>query len=345
MVATNTPDRVLLGHGWALELLRRSLATGRLAHAFLLTGQPHVGKFTTALAMAGVLLCAEGRGCGECRHCRLVTRRSHPDMRVLELPSERRNIPIKDVHEFMQGMALRPLEAERKVYVIRDADDLAEDGANALLKTLEEPPASVTIILTAPDPGALLETIVSRCQLLKLRPAPPDEIAAYLTVAHGVDPARAETIARASGGRPGWAILAAEHPELMEGRRQRATELLTLLGASRLDRLQAADALAGRWSGHADEVREVLEVWTDVWRDVLVAQEGLADRLHAPDLHDEIARVARDLPPDAVRSALEATIHTADALERNANPRLALEGYTLLLPRASAVAGVRRSSR
>jgi DNA polymerase-3 subunit delta' len=143
-------------------------------------------------------------------------------------------------------------------------------------------------------------------------------------------------IARASEGRPGWAILAAQRPELLDERRRQAVDLLTLLGGSRLERLQAADTLAGRWSGHADEVREALEVWTDVWRDVLLLHEGLGEHLRAPDLRAQLDAVARQIDPVAVRTALEATLRTADALERNANPRLALETYTLLLPRITA---------
>src|SRR5207302_5803541 len=102
----------LLGHGWALDALAGALAAGRATHAYLITGPAQVGKFTTALAMAQVLLCETGGGCGQCRHCLLAERRAHPDLRILERPSERRIIPIKDVHEFTQGIALRPLEAK-----------------------------------------------------------------------------------------------------------------------------------------------------------------------------------------------------------------------------------------
>ena len=156
-----------------IELLARSLQHQHAAHSYLLTGPAHVGKFTTALAMTQLLLCEFSRACGECRHCRHVARQLHPDLSVLEIPADKKSIPLQDVHDFMHGMALRPLEAERKVYIIRGAEDLADEGANALLKTLEEPPPAVTIILTAPDAHQLLPTIVSRCQLLALRSSPP----------------------------------------------------------------------------------------------------------------------------------------------------------------------------
>jgi DNA polymerase-3 subunit delta' len=256
----------------------------------------------------------------------------HPDLSVLEIPADRKSIPLKDVHDFMHGMALRPLEAERKVYIIRGAEDLADEGANALLKTLEEPPPAVTIILTAPDSHQLLPTIVSRCQVLALRLVPIDEIASDLAEHRGVDAARAEVIARASQGRPGWAILAAEDEELLQEWRQRALDLLELLGASRLDRLHAADRLAERWSGHSEDVREVLEVWVDVWRDAMLLDVGLAGSVRQLDLADRIGAETQRMGGFAIQAALDATLQTADALEHNANPRLALETYVLLLP-------------
>ena len=203
-----------------LDYLERALPAGATAHAYLLTGPPQVGKFTTALAIARLMLCPTPPACGVCRHCRLAQRRSHPDLRVLERPADRRTIPLRDVHDFMQGLALKPMEAERKVYIVRGAEDLAEEGANALLKTIEEPPPAVTLLLTASSATALLPTIVSRCQVAALRPVPPAEIAAYLAESLGLEADRAETIARVSKGRPGWAILAAQNSDLLDERRQ-----------------------------------------------------------------------------------------------------------------------------
>jgi hypothetical protein len=165
------------------------------------------------------------------------------------------------------------------------------------------------------------------------------EIADFLVRRYSMAEDRAEEIARASGGSPGWAILAAEQPELLERRQTRARELLHLLDADRLDRLRAADALAERWTAHQDDVRDVLETWADVWRDALFVQEGLSDYVKFPNLWVDIEKVAPRLAPAIVRGALEFTLDVADSLARNAHPRLALETYTLLLPRLASVRG------
>jgi DNA polymerase-3 subunit delta' len=232
-------------------------------------------------------------------------------------------------------MALRPLEAARKVYIIRGAEDLAEEGANALLKTLEEPPPAVTLILTAPDPSALLPTIVSRCQLLGLHPASIREVTKHLVDVLGVESNRAESIALASGGRPGWAVLASENDELVATREERAAQLIGLLSASRLERISAADGLAERWTGHADEVRDTLETWRDVWHDLLMAKSGVAGRTRNAGLGGDIAHAASRLGEADVQRALAATLEVGDFLDQNAHPRLALEAYALFLPRLS----------
>ncbi len=331
--SANPESRQIVGHGWLLDLLANRLAAGAVPHAQLIVGPPHIGKFTTALAMAQLLLCEHGTGCGGCRHCELAGRRAHPDLRVLEIPPDRKNIPVGDVHEFLHGIALRPLEAERKVYLVRGAEDLTEEGANALLKTIEEPPPTVTIILTAPEPASLLPTIVSRCQVVRLRPASRGAIATYLEMRFGLAPERADAIARASKGRPGWAVLAVQDSDLVEGREARGRELIELLGLGRLERLEHADALAECWGKDADQVRDALDAWMELWRDLLLSQHGAGDRIGYVGLAAEIQDLARALTPEAVRHALASTITVAEALDRNAHPRLALETYALRLPR------------
>lgn len=326
---------ILLGHGWVLDCITRGLETHALSHAYLLTGWAHLGKFTTALEIARLLLCP-AHGCGACRHCRLAARRAHPDLRVLEIPPDRRNIPLRDVHEFMQGIALRPLEADHKVYIIHDAEDLAEEGASALLKSLEEPPPATVLVLTAPDPAMLLPTIVSRCQVIALRPVATDEIAAHLRATYELEDAQVEAIARSSGGRPGWAILAAQDPTVMAESQRAAGELLDLVSASRLDRIRVADALAELWGAHGDQVRETLEVWRGVWRDLLLVQEGLETRIRHVDLAADVSAAAQSLTPEQVRFGLASTLRIGQDLERNASPRLALEAYALLLPRINS---------
>src|ERR1700730_8366627 len=183
----------LIGHAGALAWLRGALATNRLAHAYLITGPRSVGKRTFALEMAKALNClapaVADRPDHSCQHCRLIERNVHPDVRVVRRAPERRLIslkplagaPLRDYADnvaFIQSDAqLRPVMSRSKVYVIVNAEELAEDAGNRLLKTLEEPAPSVIFLLTAVERGGVLPTIASRCQEIRLRPAPRGELA------------------------------------------------------------------------------------------------------------------------------------------------------------------------
>ncbi|HZT07179.1 MAG TPA: hypothetical protein VFC51_09125 [Chloroflexota bacterium] len=323
----------LIGHQWALDALARAIKTSSLAHAYLLTGPEHVGKLATAMAIARLLLCPSNPACGTCRHCRHAARGAHPDMRILALPTDRKTIPIKDVHEFLHGIALKPLEATRKVYLIPDAENLAEDGATALLKTIEEPPAGVTLLLTAADPSALLPTVVSRCQVITLHRVPPAVIAEHLISGRGIDADRAQSAASESGGLPGWAILAVDRPEILEDRVRCARELRGALDGDVLSRIRYADELSEQWSSHPENVRNVLEIWAEVWEAALLVQHGFQGTRCASAIRREAVMISERLDASTVRRALARTLDVEDGLNHNANPRLALEAYMMGLPR------------
>ena len=325
----------LIGHGWVVDFLRKALGQGRAHHAYLLTGPAHIGKMATAQAMARVLLCERETGCRECRPCRLADRESHADLRILRLPADRKNIPIKDVHEFMDGIALKPLEGKRSVYIVDQADLLSEDGANAFLKTIEEPPTHVTLILTATDPARLLPTVVSRCQRIALRPAGLAAIAEGLIRVHGLDPQEADRIAQASHGLPGLAMLIAEDPSILDTQAKQVADLARLLGASRLERLQYADALAERWSGHQEEITSTLEVWIDAWRALVHAQTH--GKPAGPAVQAEaLAAPGAALSASSAEAGLKTTLDVLEGLQANAHPRLALETLLLTMPSAES---------
>src|SRR5438874_6440787 len=285
----------LIGHGEALAWLRRALETGHFAHAYLITGPRSVGKRTFALEIARALNC-QAPSLGDrpdhtCQHCRLIERMVHPDVRLIRRAPERRLISLKapaasspqrdysDNVEFIQSDAqLKPVMGRAKVYVIVNAEELAEDAGNRLLKTLEEPAPFVVFLLTAVERGGVLPTIASRCQEIRLRPAPRAELAEAL-VAAGTPLERAEQLAALAGGRQGWAVLAARESALFEQQQTYARQLVEALGGSRLERLLRARALSERWATQPETVRETLRVWMSWWRDVVLVQLGLVDRV------------------------------------------------------------------
>jgi DNA polymerase-3 subunit delta' len=284
-----------------------------------------------------------------CQHCRLIQRGVHPDVRVVKRSPERRLISLRpaanpgpqrdftDNVGFIQSDAqLRPVMGRSKVYVIVNAEELAEDAGNRLLKTLEEPPPFVIFLLTAVERGAVLPTIASRCQELRLRPSPRAELAEAL-VSSGTPAERALQLAALAGGRHGWAVAAARDDSLFEQQQTYAQQLVDAVGGSRLDRLLRARALSERWSGHPETVRDTLRVWMGWWRDVVLVQLGLRNRIVHLEASEQAAleAAARQVDPVTARQAAAAIQQSLTDLDTNVNARLVLDLLLLRLPGAS----------
>jgi len=236
--------------------------------------------------------------------------------------------------QFIQSDAqLRPVMGRAKVYLILYAEELAEDAGNRLLKTLEEPPPFVVFLLTAIDRGGVLPTIASRCQEIRLRPAPRIELAEAL-VATGTEPERAQQLAALAGGRQGWAVSASRDPALYEQQQTYAEQLVQALSGSRIDRLLRSRALSERWTSQPETVRETLRVWMSWWRDVILVQLGLLNRIVHLEAGEQTAlrAAANRVDRGAARQAAAAIQQTLADLDTNVNARLALDLLLLQLP-------------
>lgn len=183
-----------------VERLGSQLAAGEIAHAWLLSGPRGAGKLGAAFAMAAALLCERtpGVGCGECSGCARAARNRHPDLHHVQ--PEGVIIPVDVIRETVLPEASRsPFEASYKVFLIEDADRMNDAAQNALLKTLEEPHADTVFVLVSDHEEEVLETIRSRCRVVRLEPVPLARIVSVL-VDGGADPAEAERAAAVAEG-------------------------------------------------------------------------------------------------------------------------------------------------
>jgi DNA polymerase-3 subunit delta' len=328
----------IIGHEWATRLLARSLKRGQLSHAYLLLGAPRIGKTTLALSLAKAINCAGNEGepgqedawgpCGTCRSCRLVAGGRHPDVRLIE-GGEVRAILIDQVRELQHEIALAPVEGRRRVVILTDFQGATPEAANCLLKTLEEPPGQVVLILTAGQQGRLLPTIVSRCQPLWLRAPSAEAIARGLTEELGVAAELAHRLARLSAGRVGWAIEAARDARLLAEREEQLAQLQGILGADTLGRLRWARDL----SAEADRLPALLDLWSGWWRDLLLWRVGCHELVANVDQEDALQASHQAFELPQLVAGLRALGETRRRLDANANPRLALEVLFLELSR------------
>lgn len=340
----------IIGHEWAVEFLRRSIASNRLAHAYLFGGPEGVGKALLALRLAQALNC-ERAGvdpCLRCRACQRIERGNHPDVRIAGMATQaagakaddaarQKELKIDTVREWQRDMMLKPYEGRRRVFILHDAEKLNEAASNAMLKTLEEPPPYATLILVAHTAGSLLPTIVSRCQLLRLRPLPRAQVAAALRERWSLAAGDAELLAAWSGGRIGWAVRTIDAPDELTARQDQLAELLTLADQPLAARLRWAEERAKAYrAGDQTAVFETLDLWQSWWRDVLLTAAGCPQAVVHIDRRDDLAAAAAQYAIPDLHAFVASISLAAQRLRDNVNPQLALEGVALAMPERQA---------
>lgn len=284
----------IIGQERAVRTLRAALS--RPHHAYLFVGPAGIGKETTARAFALALNCLKGEGCLEteesCAECLAIHHGNHPDVRIAQ-PSEGKKVfSVEDVRKLVQEAAWKAHRGKWKVYIV-DTELLNLQGANTLLKTVEEPVPGTVIILLGPSVDAVLPTLVSRCQIVPFAPvARPVIESALLT--RGVEPERARELSALADGRLGWALTEAAQ-DAVEPPRLIAVSTMTerLAEAERLAALDA-DSQQRAVESLLVQVRDII-IWAETRRDDLVSRPRDAAAMHRGLPRDYWLRVLRRL--------------------------------------------------
>ncbi len=320
----------LLGHEWAVDMLRQHAAHDEIRHAYLFCGPPGLGRRTLALRLAQALNCtkplAPGVPCGLCRDCKQIEAMQHPDMNVIQaldgdnLPKEGGTLKVDQIREVQRSLSLKPYQSKYRVALFLRFQEANDNAANALLKTLEEAPAHAILLLTADTPEQLLPTIISRCEILRLRPLPIEAVESDL-IYRGVDEERARLLAHISGGRPGYARRLVDDVTLLEKRDERLNDLQTLLPAARVEKFSYADKL----SKDKDAMRQAIIIWLSYWRDVMLRVAGAETPLTNVDRNMEIEFLAGRLNLSTARRVVSDLENALEKMDRNVNSRLLAE--------------------
>ncbi len=322
------PFSEIIGHERIVDLLKRTIRSGKIAHAYIFEGIPGCGRRKTALCMIQALYCTDARdgdACGVCTSCRKVAAGNHGDVHLVSPLPDKRDISIDQLRELQRDLSLRPYEAPRKACILEPAERLNTSSSNSFLKTLEEPPGNALIILLTENSDILLPTIRSRCQLIRFAPLSSEHVQ-YLLEKNGQDSITASTAAQLSEGSMDKALALDSH-SLAE---QRAALGKQLAGVS-LNRIASLFEASESLSGSRDETLENLDLLLSIIREHIYNATGCpfgSNNDHTTGLSAGVSLA------QAIRLA-DALLETRRAVQRNANAKLALD--TLLIKIAGII--------
>ena len=315
------------------------------------------------------------RPCAECHQCRRIADSLHADVRVVSRggsnggTTRRTAISVEQIRDLQREAVLKPYEGRYRVFIIEGAENFTQEAANALLKMLEEPPEAVIFILLAsevrentvdesagyityspeqehdriavlldsvPQVGGILPTILSRCQVLELRPLPVSKVHTELERRFDLSPDDTTEIARLSAGRLGWAIEVASDPEALARRGERLSEIEAVLAGALDEKFAYAEKIAAIFGRRRVVVYDELQLWLGWWRDVLVVHEDNDELAVNISRMDTLRSASSECTSTQVVEAIRAIQQTNSMLESNVNPRLCLEGMLLRMPQLQA---------
>ena len=342
----------LLGHEWAVDLLRKNIKKGNIEHSYLLTGAPGIGRTTLALRFTQALNCEEppqpGQACLDCNICKQIGKRKFSDLLIIQSDDGENGAETASKSEDTHWLSLAPYQARYRVAVFRRFHEANEDSANALLKTLEEPSKRALLFLIADTPEQLLPTITSRCEILRLRTPSVKDLQEYLQQ-KGCQPAEAQLLAHISAGRPGYALNLKNSSKFLKQRATWLDDLEKLLPANRVKRFAYAEKISKIKSKKkrketeenaeiksivelTNVPRQMLEVWSSFWRDVMISASGSQVPLVNIDHTKTIQDLGRQIGFSRANRMVVEIEKSIERMDKFVNTRLLLEILFLKMP-------------
>lgn len=314
----------IVGHKQIIEHLKNAEKLNKVSHAYIFSGEKGSGKKLLASRFAELLQC-EGEGekpCGKCRSCRQAESGNHPD--IIRITHEKPNtISVDDIREQLVGdVQIKPYQSKYKIYIVPDAEKMNVQAQNALLKTIEEPPAYAVILFLTTNASSFLPTILSRCVVLNMKPVPDQEVRKYLMEHVEVPDYQADIAVAFAQGNIGKAVKLATSEYFNEIKN---AALHILKNAPRMDISEISAAVKGV-SEYKVDIQDYLDIFAVWYRDVLYFKATRdADGIIFRDQLASIQEQTNNCSYEGVEDILEALRKAKERLNANVNFDLTME--------------------
>lgn len=317
----------LVGHEDVIGYMKSAVKQSKVAHAYILSGEKGIGKTSITNVFVRTLFCEnihaseEIEPCGECNTCIKIANQNHPD--IITLEREKKEITIKEVRsQVINDVDIKPYEGKRKIYIIPDADKMNLQSQNAILKTIEEPPAYVVIILQVSNADALIGTIQSRCVNLNLKSVRDEKIIQYLMHNEQLPDYEAKICTAFAQGNIGKAVKLSRSEEF-KSLKSKVVDMLTQLKKARQDRFNQYVKEAVELKEHQQDYFDVLTIWM---RDVLIYKStGNVKKLIFQENQVHIKRYAQEFTYESIEITLAEIEKTKQRLKANVAYDVAME--------------------
>jgi len=326
----------IIGHENIIEFLQKSIVNNRLAHAYLFYGPEHVGKTTMAENFIASLLCERSDNnpiipCKSCVKCEQFSKNIHPDVFWLKKEKDKKNISIEQTRELEGKLTKTSFLNSYKIAIIKEAENLSEEAADSLLKTLEEPSAKTIIILLSPEIGLIPETVVSRCQIVKFLPVSQDKIFHYL-VKEGATRQLAENLSHLVNGKIGLAKSFFYNSDLFKEYEDKVKSFLDLIQGDTINKFRIVNDLIGAKRGLIETVEplnDLLDVWSSVLRDLILIKNGFSESMINFFLKERLEKIVNKFDIPELIKLISKIKEIKKFISLNVNPKLALENLVL----------------
>ena len=315
----------VLGHKSTIENLQNAIKKGQVSHSYLFEGEESIGKRMVALSFAKTLLCKKQglQPCNNCNSCLKFDNFNHPDFELIE--PEKDKIKRDEIKNIIDNINIAPLESPRRIFIIDNSDKIGVEGQNALLKTLEEPPSYINIILITSNINKLIPTILSRCERIKFYPVETKKIGEFLVSKYDKTIEEASFISHFTKGSVGRAITLSETPEFFEMREEVLNIIDSIIKGDKFKAFSSMDFFLN----NKEDYEEILDIIIYWFRDLILYKElGNTELLVNKDKTSLLSSQSF-LKEGQINDIINRTMDTKKDIKRNINYQLAIE--TMLL--------------